>query len=311
MEYRALGNSGLKVSVAGLGTNNFGPRSDLEQSTAVVSRALELGVNFIDTADIYGMGVSEEYLGQAVRGRRHEVLIATKFRHPTGAGPLMEGTSRGYIMRAVQASLRRLNTDYIDLYQIHAPDESTPIEETMQALDDLVRRGDVRYIGCSNFAAWEVVEAQLAARLVRLTPLISAQDPYNLLDRRVERELVPVCMKYGLGIIPYSPLAGGFLTGKYQPGQPPPGGARLSDPQRGRRILTDENFAKLERFEAFARERGRTVGELALAWLASQPHVGSVIAGAMTPAQVEQNVRALEWRLTGEELSALDETVGA
>lgn len=307
MEYRSLGASGLQVSLAGLGTNNFGRRCGEEQSRAVVYRALDLGVNFIDTADIYGGGLSEEYVGRAIRGRRREVIIGTKFESPTGEGPLRAGASRRYIMEAVQRSLRRLRADYIDVYQIHFWDPTTPIEETIRALDDLVRRGDVRYVGCSNFSAWQVVEAQWVARSQRLSPLISAQNSYNLLDRGIERELAPACQKYGLGIIPYSPLASGFLTGKYRPGQPPPPGTRLAAPGPWTsRYLTEENFARLAKLERFAEDRDHPVGELALAWLGSQPFVASVIAGATRPEQVDQNVRALEWRLGGEDLAVLE-----
>jgi aryl-alcohol dehydrogenase-like predicted oxidoreductase len=284
--------------VAGLGCNNFGRRVDQEGTRAVVHRALDLGVTFFDTAEIYGPGgLSEEYL-----------VIATKFAGPMDERLLRRDASRQHIMRAVEASLRRLKTDYIDLYQVHFPDPSTPIEETLRALDDLVRQGKVRYIGCSNFAAWQVVEAQWTARTHHLTPFVSAQNLYNLLDRRIERELVPACNAYGLSILPYFPLASGFLTGKYRPGTPPPEGTRLAMvPRQAERVLTEENFATLARLEAFATARGHTVLELAIGWLASQPHVASVIAGATTPEQVEQNVRAAEWRLTQEELAEVDQ----
>jgi len=307
MEYRRLGNSGLKVSIAGLGTNNFGRRCDAAQTEAVVHRALDLGVNFIDTADVYGGALSEEYIGRAIRGKRRDVILATKFEAPMGEGPLWSGASRRYIMEAVQGSLRRLGVDYIDLYQVHFWDTATPIEETMRALDDLVRRGDVRYVGCSNFSAWQIVEAQWVARSERLNPFISSQNRYNLLDRAIESEVVPACEKYGLGIIPYSPLRGGFLTGKYQPGEPPPQGTRFAtEGRQAARVLSDENFATLAKLERFASDRDHTVGELALAWLGSQSSVASVIAGATRPEQVDENVQALEWRLTPEDLRALD-----
>lgn len=308
MEYRTLGRSGLQVSVVGLGCNNFGRRLDREQTRAVVSRALELGVTLFDTADVYGpAGLSEEYLGDALKGHRRNVVIATKFGAPMGEGPLWSGASRRYIFEAVDASLRRLGTDYIDLYQVHFPDTRTPIEETMRALDDLVRAGKVRYIGCSNFAAWQVVEAQWTARSLHLTPFITAQNLYNLLDRRIERELVPACNAYGLSILPYFPLASGFLTGKYRRGQPPPPGTRLAAAgPMAERVLTDANFDTLERLEAFASERGHTMIQLAIGWLASQRHVGSVIAGATKPEQVDQNVAAAEWKLTPQELAEVD-----
>lgn len=308
MEYRALGRSGLQVSVVGLGCNNFGRRCDREQTKAVVERALELGVTFFDTADMYGPGgLSEEYLGAALERRRRDVVIATKFAGPMGEGPLWRGASRRYVFEAVEASLRRLGTDYIDLYQVHFPDAQTPVEETMRALDDLVRSGKVRYLGCSNFAAWQVVEAQWVARDQRLTPFVSAQNQYNLLDRRIERELVPACNAYGLRVLPYFPLASGFLTGKYRRGEPLPQGTRLAGAGPiAERILTDHNFDVLERLEAFASERGHTMVDLAVGWLASQPHVGSVIAGATKPEQVDQNVRAAEWKLTPQELNEVD-----
>ncbi len=308
MEYRTLGRSGLQVSVVGLGCNNFGRRCDREESRAVVYRALELGVTFFDTADVYGPGgLSEEYLGEALKGHRRNVVIATKFASPMGEGPLWSGASRRYVFEAVEASLRRLGTDYIDLYQVHFPDVRTPIEETMRALDDLVRAGKVRYIGCSNFAAWQVVEAQWIARMHHLTPFITAQNLYNLLDRRIERELVPACNAYGLSVLPYFPLASGFLTGKYRRGEAPPQGTRLAAAgPMAERVLTDANFDTLERLEAFAAERGHTMVELAIGWLASQRHVGSVIAGATKPEQVSQNVAAAEWRLTPQELAEVD-----
>jgi aryl-alcohol dehydrogenase-like predicted oxidoreductase len=303
VEYRNLGNSGLQVSAVGLGCNNFGRRCDRDQTKAVVDRALDLGITLFDTADIYGPGgLSEEFLGAALKERRRNAVIATKFVGPMGEGPLWGGASRRYIFDAVEASLRRLGTDYIDLYQVHFPDAKTPIEETMRALDDLVRAGKVRYVGSSNFTAWHVVEAQWVARAEHLSPFVSVQNQYNLLDRRIERELVPACRKYGLGVLPYFPLASGFLTGKYRRGEPPPEGTRLAlMGPRGEQTLTGANFDVLERLQSFAEQRGHTMVDLAIGWLASQPHVSSVIAGATKPEQVEQNVRAGEWRLTPEE----------
>lgn len=310
MEYRQLGNSGLKVSLAGLGTNNFGRRCDAAQTAAVIDRAVDLGVNFIDTADVYGGSLSEEYIGRAIKSHRRDLVIATKFEQTMGEGPLWSGASRRYIMDAVEASLKRLDIDYIDLYQVHFWDPTTPIEETMRALDDLVHRGDVRYVGCSNFAAWQIVESQWVARSEHLDPFISAQNRCNLLDREIEKEVVPAAQKYGLGIIPYSPLSGGFLTGKYKQGETPPPGTRFGDGgSRSARILNDGAFASLAKLERFAEEHDHTVGELALAWLGSQPWVGSVIAGATRPEQVDENVRALEWRLTPDALTQLDEAL--
>jgi aryl-alcohol dehydrogenase-like predicted oxidoreductase len=308
VEYRSLGRSGLQVSAIGLGCNNFGRRCDQDQTASVVGKALELGVTFFDTADIYGpRGLSEEYLGAALKGHRRDAIIATKFVGPMGEGPLWGGASRRYVLEAVEASLRRLDTDYIDLYQIHFPDIRTPFEETLRALDDLVHQGKARYIGCSNFAGWQVVEAQWITRAEHLSPLVSAQNQYNLLDRRIERELVPAATAHGLGVLPYFPLASGFLTGKYRPGQPPPEGTRLATAgAMGERILTEQNFETLTKLEAFAGPRGRSMLEVAIGWLASQPHVSSVIAGATRPEQVEQNVQAGEWKLTGEEMAEVD-----
>ncbi len=306
MEYRNLGASGLQVSVVGLGCNNFGRRCDAAQTKIVVEKAIDLGVTLFDTADIYGpRGLSEEYLGAALKEHRRNVVIATKFAGPMGEGLLWGGGSRRYIFEAVDASLRRLGTDYIDLYQIHFPDVKTPIEETMRALDDVVRAGKARYIGCSNFASWQVVESQWVARDQHLTPFASAQNQYNLLDRRIERELAPACQKYGLGVLPYFPLANGFLTGKYRPGEPPPEGTRLAAMQgRGaEQTLTDANYGMLGRLETFAQERGHSMLDLAIGWLASQPFVSSVIAGATKPEQIKQNAAAAEWKLNGEEMA--------
>jgi aryl-alcohol dehydrogenase-like predicted oxidoreductase len=304
MEYRNLGKSGLQVSVVGLGCNNFGMRIDADQTKAVVDKAVELGINFFDTADVYGgRGKSEEFLGQAIKPHRRNVIIATKFRTPMGEGPLWGGGSRKYIFEAVDASLKRLDTDYIDLYQMHAPDPTTPIEETMSALDDVVRSGRVRYVGSSNYNGWMVVEAQWVARSEHLTPFISAQNQYNLLDRRIERDLGQVAEKYGVGVLPYFPLANGFLTGKYRPGQPPPEGTRIAAMgQRAEGVLTDQNFAMLEKLEDFASQRGHTMLDLAIGWLASHSWVSSVIAGATKPEQLDQNVTAGEWKLTPEEM---------
>jgi len=309
MEYRNLGNSGLQVSVAGLGCNNFGRRCDAAQTKAVIDAAVDAGVTFFDTADVYGpRGLSEELMAPAIKPHRRNIVLATKFSAPMGEGPLWAGGSRRYVMEAVDASLRRLDTDYIDLYQVHFPDRATPLEETMRALDDIVRAGKVRYIGCSNFDAWQVVEAQWIARTGHLTPFVSAQNHYNLLERRVERELVHACRKHGLGVLPYFPLANGFLTGKYRPGEPAPEGTRLGAMQgRGaERILNEPNFETLRKLEEFAQSRGHTMLELAMGWLSSQPHVASVIAGATKPEQVQQNAAAVAWKLTPEELAEVD-----
>ncbi len=308
MEYRNLGNSGLKVSAVGLGCNNFGMRNDAEQTRAIVHRSLDEGITLFDTADIYGnRGASEEMLGKALGERRRDAVVATKFGMAMGDGPYLRGGSRRYVIAAAEASLKRLGTDYIDLYQIHQPDPETPQHETLEALNDLVRSGKVRYIGCSNFAAWQTVDALWISRANDLAPYISAQNQYNLLDRRIERELVPACRQFGVGILPYFPLASGFLTGKYRRGAEPPKGTRLSLIKRmADQTLTDENFAKLERLDKFARDHNHALLELAIGWLASQPQVSSVISGATSPEQVTENVKAGNWKLTSEELAEID-----
>jgi len=307
VEYRNLGKSGLKVSAIGLGGNNFGWWADEQTSITVINRALESGINFIDTADVYDRGRSEEFVGKAVKGKRQQVLIATKFGNQMGEGANDRGGSRYHIMRAVEASLRRLQMDYIDLYQMHIADPSTPIEETLRALDDLVRSGKVRYIGCSNFAAWQLCEALLTSKLNNLNAFVSVQPQYNMLARQIERELMPCCQAYGIGIIPYSPLASGFLTGKYRKNEQPPAEARLSGPNPAfRRIFTDANWEKLAKMEAFAAERNHSVGELPIAWLLAKPCVSTVIAGARRIEQVTANVKAGEWKLTADEVAKLD-----
>ncbi|MFZ0889928.1 MAG: aldo/keto reductase [Candidatus Binataceae bacterium] len=308
MEYRNLGDSGLKVSAVGLGCNNFAMKCDAELTRAIVHRALDEGVNFFDTADIYGnRGGSEELLGRALGNRRRDAIVATKFGMAMGDGPFLRGGSRRYIFAAAEASLKRLGSDYIDLYQIHQPDPETPQYETLAALGDLVRAGKVRYIGCSNFAAWQMVDAIWLSRANRMPAYISAQNQYDLLDRRVERELTPACRRFGVGILPYFPLASGFLTGKYRRGAEPPTGARLTLVQRlAQQVMTEANYATVERLEEFARSRGHTILELAVGWLAEQPQVPSVISGATSPEQVSENVKAANWKLSPEERGEVD-----
>ncbi len=305
MERRNLGRSGLIVSAIGLGCNNFGGRSDAAATRAVVHKALDLGITFFDTSDTYGTaGASEEYLGRALAGERHRIVLATKFARPMAAG---EGASRRYIISAVEASLKRLGTDYIDLYQQHIADPRTPIEETLRALDDLVRQGKVRYVGCSTLSAWEVVEAQWTARHLGLNAFVSCQERYNLLEREVETAVLPVAERYGLGLIPFSPLCNGLLTGKYRRNAPLPQGTRLATtPRLAERTLTERNWALAERLGEFAAARGRTLLELALSWLLQRPAVASVIAGATTPAQVAANVAAGGWRLSREDMDEID-----
>src|SRR5579864_2322980 len=260
-------------------------KCDAEATNAIVNRALDEGVTLFDTADIYGnRGGSEELLGKALGKRRREVVVASKFGMSMGEGPYLHGASRRYVMAAAEDSLRRLNTDYIDLYQLHTPDADTPQEETLEALADLVRAGKVRYLGCSNFAAWQLAEALGILRARGLPAYISAQNQYNLLDRQIERELIPACRHFGVGILPYFPLASGFLTGKYRRGAAPSAQTRLGlMRQMAERILTDQNFATIERLEEFARTRQHTILELAVGWLASQSEVSSVISGATSP----------------------------
>jgi aryl-alcohol dehydrogenase-like predicted oxidoreductase len=307
MEFRRVGNSGLVVSVVGLGTNNFGMRLDFARTREVVEAALENGITLFDTADSYG--ASEERLGEILEGRRDDVILATKFGSDVRKRGLSNGEdwdargSRRYVIRAVESSLRRLRTDWIDLYQLHWPDPATPIEETLSALDELVRAGKVRYIGSSNFRGWQVADAEWKARMHRLERFVSAQNEYSLLNRGIESELVPALEEYGIGLLPYFPLASGLLTGKYRRGMPAPQNTRLADrPER----LTDEAFDKVEALESFAKERGITILDVAIGGLAAQPAVASVIAGATSREQVEHNVAAGRWQPTVEDLAELD-----
>ncbi len=304
MEHRRLGDSGLKVSEIGLGCNNFGMRLDQAGTNAVIDAAIEHGVTFMDTADVYGgQGKSEALMGNALKGKRHQVILATKFASPMGA-PDKQGGSRRYIMEAVEASLKRLQTDYIDLYQMHRPDSETPIEETLSALDDLVTQGKVRYIGNSNFTGWMIADADWTSRNEHLSRFISAQNNYSLLERRVEHEVNPSCERFGLGMLPYFPLASGLLSGKYTRGEPPPEGTRLANfGPRAAAALNDNNFDRLDRLTAWAQERGHTLLELAFAWLLGHKVVSSVIAGATKPEQVQANAATAGWKLTPEEVA--------
>jgi len=309
LEQRNLGKSGLRVSVVGLGCNNFGGRIDLDATTKVVHKALDLGVTFFDESDTYGdpRGSSETCLGQILGDRRKDIVLATKFARPMDVAGRLQGASRRYIMAEVETSLKRLKTDWIDLYQQHQPDPLTPIEETLRALDDLVRQGKVRYIGCSTLPAWQVVQAQWTSRHLGLHRFIACQEEYSLLARDLDREMMPVLEAYDLGLIPFAPLANGLLTGKYKRDRPLPKGARLSYmPRAAGRYLTDDNWTLVERLEAFAAERDHTLLELALGWLLHRPAVASVIAGATRPEQVEQNVRAAGWALTAEDMQEID-----
>lgn len=314
MEYRMLGKSGLKVSEIGLGGNNFGGLVGESESISVIHHALDLGINFIDTADIYSMGAkpggSEEFVGKAIKDRRSEVIVATKFGAAMGEGPNERGASRYHIMKAIEASLKRLNTDYIDLYYIHMPDPTTPIEETLRTMDGLVRNGKVRYIGCCNFSSWQLCEALWTSRVNNLESFVVEQSNYNIIERSVEAELVPCCQAYSIGFVAYRPLAEGFLTGKYQRGKPLPAGTRLAEPvfkPMASRLLTEANFDKLEKLQALAKEHGHSVGELAIAWLLSHSFLSSVIAAATKTEQVSANVAAADWKLTTQELVEVDQ----
>lgn len=308
MQKRRLGSSTLEVSIVGLGGNNFGGRIDFEASRRVVDSALERGINLIDTADSYGnRGGSEEALARILGDKRKRIVLATKFGLPMDDAGKLSGASRRYIMHAVEASLKRLRTDWIDLYQLHKPDDQTPIEETLRALDDLVRAGKVRFIGCSNLSAQQVIEADGVAKRHGLTPFVSCQDEYSLLAREIERELIPAAKARGMGVLPYFPLASGLLTGKYKRGVPPPPGTRLwKIPRHADDFMTERNWRIVGELEAFVARRGRTMLELAFSWLLRDPVVASVIAGATTPAQLEQNIAAASWTLTPEDLAEID-----
>jgi aryl-alcohol dehydrogenase-like predicted oxidoreductase len=306
VRFRRLGGSGLKVSMVGLGCNNFGRRVDQDGATRVVHAAIDCGVTLFDTADVYGSGDSERFLGIAVKRRRDQVLIATKFSSPMGGGPYDHGGSRLYIRRAVEASLKRLGTDYIDLYQMHGPDPETPIEETLSALNDLVHEGKVRYIGSSNFTGWEIADADWIARHRGWEAFASAQNQYSLVHREVEREVLPACERFEVGMIPYSPLASGVLSGKYRRGVAPPEGTRLASSPSPSRWLNERNFDIVERLEQFARERELTLLQIAIGGLLARPQVASVIAGATRPEQVQANVEAGSWEPRPDDVAEID-----
>jgi aryl-alcohol dehydrogenase-like predicted oxidoreductase len=301
MKLRRLGASGLKVSEVGLGCNNFGMRIDAKATDAVVGAALDAGITLFDTADIYGGTKSEEFLGKALGKRRGEVVLATKFGMRIGDDPRRMGGSRRWIMRAVEDSLTRLSTDWIDLYQFHSPDPDTPIDETLRALDDLVTQGKVRYIGNSNFSGWQIADADWTA--AGGTRFISAQNQYSLLERKAEYEVLPACEHFGLGFLPFFPLASGLLSGKYRRGEKPPEGTRLAAwGARGQAAMSDRNFDKVEKLEAWAGERGHTILELAFTWLLGHEVVSSVIAGATSPEQVKANAATADWVLSPDEV---------
>ncbi len=306
MEYRQLGRSGVRVSVIGLGTNQFGGPVNQAGVSNVIDAALNLGINFIDTADVYQGGQSEETLGVALKGKRDHFVVATKVYNRTGDGPNDFGASRYHIMSGVEASLRRLQTDHIDLYQIHRWDAATPIAETMRSLDDLVRDGKVRYVGASNFAAWQLAEANLLADWHGWSPFVTVQNHYHLLERGAEREEIPYCQTHDVGFIPYFPLAGGFLTGKYTQGEGAPTGSRGERSQYVQNYMTDTNYTMVEKLTAWAEARDHTMAELAHAWLLAQPQVCSVISGLTKLEHLQANAKAGEWALTDDEAAEVN-----
>jgi len=314
VEHRTLGPSGLSVSLVGLGCNNFGGRIDVDETRAVVDRALELDINFFDTADVYGnRGGSEGCLGEVMGDRRKDIILATKFAMPMSDDPAMRGASRAYIVKACEASLKRLKTDWIDLYQVHQPDADAPADETMGALDDLIKQGKVRHIGSSNYSADQLDEAQDAATGNGWAGFVSCQDHYSLLARDIDDDLLSAITRRDLGLLPYFPLASGFLTGKYTRANPPPEGTRMANmPKLAERYMTEQNWDIVEALEAFAKKHERSLLELAFAWLAGRPNVSSVIAGATQPDQVSQNAAAVGWTLSATDMAEIDTlTAGA
>ena len=307
MEYRSLGASGVRVSVIGLGANRFGsPALPQDQVNRIMDAAADVGINFIDTADVYTGGKSEETLGQALAGRWSHFIVATKFAFPAGNSPNEGRASRYHMMNALEASLRRLRNDHIDLYYIHRWDESTPIEETLRALDDVVRVGKVRYVGCSAFAAWQLAHANLLAQMRGWSPFVVIQSCYSMLEREVEQEVLPYCRAHQVGLVPYYPLAGGFLTGKYHRGEPAPPGSRGETSRQVRQLMISECYDKVESLAAWAQARARGLNELAEVWLLAQPQVCSVISGATKLEHVLSNVKAADWKLTAEEIQEIN-----
>jgi len=312
MEKREIGNTGLKASVVGLGCNNFGMKIDLGATRAVLNTALDVGINFFDTADMYGGGKSETFMGEVLGPRRKEIVLATKF------GGVAKNSKTGerwgakeYITKCIEASLKRLQTDYIDLYQMHYPDPNTPIEETLGVLSDLVKQGKVRAIGHSNFSGAQIDAAASQAKANNTAVFITAQNEWSLLNRRVEYDVIPACDRHHIGQLPFFPLASGLLTGKYRRGEALIPGSRLDKLDFFKSWANDDNFSKIEKLEAFAKSRGRSLLELAMSWLASQPCVTSVISGATTPEQVRANAVSANWRLSTAELAEVNTLVPA
>ncbi len=310
MQYRQLGPSGLRVSAIGLGTNQFGGKVDQNGVNDIVDCCIDLGINLLDTADMYQKGRSEETLGVTLKGKWDKVVLATKCVMPTGDGPNDKGASRYHIVNAVEASLRRLQSDHIDLYQMHRWDDDTPLEETLRALDDLVRNGKVRYVGASNYMAWQLARANLLAEVHRWSPFVSVQNHYHMFEREIENEVLPFCNAQKVGILPYFPLAGGFLTGKYKRGEKAPSGSRGESSEYVQRYMTDANYDKVEAMTAWAKAREHTMVELAHAWLLAHPAVSSVISGATKIEQVQSNAKSVEWALTAAELDEVNAILG-
>jgi aryl-alcohol dehydrogenase-like predicted oxidoreductase len=306
MEYRQLGNAGVRVSVVGLGANRFGsadtPQAEVDK---IIDAALDHGINFIDTADVYNDGLSEETLGHALKGRMDRIVLATKFNFPRKTSPNHWGASRYHMIHAVEQSLQRLQTDHIALYYCHRWDETTPIEETLRGLDDLTRMGKICYIGASAYASWQLAHANALAELKGWSRFVALQSEYNLLKRDVEREVLPYCRAHQVGFVPYYPLAGGFLTGKYELGKPPPAGSRGESARAVQELMIEQNYHTVKQLSAWAKDHGRGVNELAQAWLLAQPSVCSVITGAKRVEHVVGNVKAADWNLTGRELQEI------
>ena len=306
MEYRPLGRAGVRVSVIGMGTNQFGRKVEQAAVHDIIDNAIDLGINLIDTANVYGKGDSETTLGHALKGKWDKFVVATKGYFAMGDGPNDKGGSRYHLMNAVDDSLRRLQTDHIDLYQMHRWDETTPIEETMRALDDLLSSGKVRYIGASAYAAWQLAKANLLAEMRGWAPFVTVQSHYHMLERTVEQEVIPYCQEDNIGFIPYFPLAGGFLTGKYKRGEEAPAGSRGESSEYVQAYMTDENYTIVEKLTAWATEREHTMAELAHTWLLAQPRVCSVISGLTRLEHLQANARAADWELTPDEVEMVN-----
>ena len=307
MEYRQLGNSGVKISVIGLGTNRFGsealPQKEVDK---IIDLSLDLGINHIDTSSAYAGGKSEETIGNAIKGRRDRFVIASKFYFPVGDGPNDRGISRYHMMNALETSLRRLQTDHVDLYYIHRWEDTTPIEETLRGLDDVLSAGKIRYVGVSDFASWQLAKANLLSEFRGWTPIVVIQSQYNLLDRDMEREILPYCRANNVGFVPYFPLAGGFLTGKYKRGEPAPAGSRGEGNAYIQEFMNDATYNTIEALTTWATERDRSLNELAHAWLMAQPTICSVISGATKPDHVKINAKAADWALTTKEVDEVN-----